>query len=514
MNPGTSSRTPLMSRTAPVAAGMALMAANGSAMPSCPITQSEHTCSQNRPGLPMPGCASGTSSSAGMCGTVARLVGAVVRARRDGHHLVEAAADHAQVVLDDRCRRDGRTSSGTACRTPSNTFASVEPFARDQRRRAEERAEEGRALHPVAHLDVGRLLPRDRERVEHVELDVPLADRRARAGRQRAPERVRREVALDHEHAAVGEPVERIAVAEHVRVGREHDVDVLQLAVQQDRVVREHRVERRRLPLLLGAVLRVRLDLEPEQLERRHREVLAHRDRAPAAHRMDAHRGRSLRQQVRDRQRRAATAPSRADSCRRASPARSGASGCACLRGRTRRRGRTAGGPRRPAACSRPRPRCRRAAGRGCRVRSSPSRSRAPASARSAGRPACAAGWRAAAVLDRLRHRRADLAQHRRVDRQRLVGALQHHDALLSGEQLRERSDGNGRNIVRFSTPTFSPRASRRWSATAIGVRHHRALADDHPLRVLEPMAADTRVAASGERRVLVERARRSSAAM
>ncbi len=58
-----------MSRTAPVAAGMALMAANGSAIPSCPSAQTAHTCSQKRPALPTPGSASAMSSKAGMCGT-------------------------------------------------------------------------------------------------------------------------------------------------------------------------------------------------------------------------------------------------------------------------------------------------------------------------------------------------------------------------------------------------------------------------------------------------------------
>ena len=72
MNSGTSSRTPLMSRTTPVAAGIALIAANGSAIPSCPSWHTAHTCSQKRPSWPMPACAVGASSNTGMCGTCAR----------------------------------------------------------------------------------------------------------------------------------------------------------------------------------------------------------------------------------------------------------------------------------------------------------------------------------------------------------------------------------------------------------------------------------------------------------
>src|ERR1019366_8933416 len=162
----------------------------------------------------------------------ARLLALVDRARRNGLHLIVPAADHAQVVFHD--------VPATMAELLLELLAYAleylrlgRPLARDQRRRAEERTEERRTLHPVPHLDVGGFFSRDRERVEDVELDVPFEDRRARAGWQRAPERVGGEVALDHEHAAVGESVERVAVTEHIRVGRQDDVDVFELAVQQ-----------------------------------------------------------------------------------------------------------------------------------------------------------------------------------------------------------------------------------------------------------------------------------------
>ncbi len=73
---------------------------------------------------------------------------------------------------------------------------------------------------------------------------------------------------------------------------------MLQLGVEPDRLAGEGGVERGRLPLLLRPVLRVRLDVHPEQLERGHRQVLAHGDGAPAAHRVDADARRSLGQEI------------------------------------------------------------------------------------------------------------------------------------------------------------------------------------------------------------------------
>ena len=126
MKSGTSSRTPLMSRTAPVAAGIALIAANGSAMPSCPIWQSAHTCSQNRPGLPGPCSAFGESSSIGMCGTL------------PGSSATSPSAA-STACTSSKPRRITRTLSSTTCspfdpnflasclRMPSKTDFSLAP---------------------------------------------------------------------------------------------------------------------------------------------------------------------------------------------------------------------------------------------------------------------------------------------------------------------------------------------------------------------------------------------------
>ena len=436
----------------------------------------------------------------------ARLLALVDRARRNGLHLIVPAADHTQVVFDD------------VPATMAELFLELlayaleylrlgRPLARDQRRRAEERTEERRTLHPVAHLDIGGFLSRDRERVEDVELDVPFEDRRARAGWQRAPERVGGEVALDHEHAAVGESVERVAVTEHIRVGRQDDVDVFELAVQQDRVVREHGVERGRLALLLRAVLRVRLDLEPEQLERGHREVLAHRDRAPAAHRMDANRGRSLRQQIggfRPRERQLLQVRialeefllpdlefwnSRAFAHELDAEVELTAP-CAVGQHVLHRRDEVAGLEVAAAETETTREEL------GHLVRTN---RRQPGVRQRAGE--------APSVLDGLRHCRADLAEDRRVHRERLVGAFQHHDAALAGEERRDEVGRKRAEHREVQHADLQPAHVAQVVGHRHGVRHDGALADDQPLRVVGAMATRSRVAAAGELRVLLERA-------
>ena len=55
MKSGTSNLMSDISRTALVAAGIALIAANGSAITSWSMPHSEQTCSQNRPWFPIPG---------------------------------------------------------------------------------------------------------------------------------------------------------------------------------------------------------------------------------------------------------------------------------------------------------------------------------------------------------------------------------------------------------------------------------------------------------------------------
>ena len=85
---------------------------------------------------------------------------------------------------------------------------------------------------------------------------------------------------------------------EDVGVRRHHHVDEEILAVDPDRLRCDRQVVGRRLALLLRSVLGVRLDVVAEQVEQRHRQVLAGGDRPPAAHRVEADRDAPLGHQV------------------------------------------------------------------------------------------------------------------------------------------------------------------------------------------------------------------------
>ncbi len=212
-------------------------------------------------------------------------------------HLVEAATDHPNVVLDDALAQLPELL-GELSLDPLEQLLLVEPLLLHERRDPEEGAHERGTLHAVAQLGVAGLLRRDVEAVDGVDLEVPLLDLAPGGRRERLPQLLGREAALDHEHAARLEACQRIRVAEDVRVRREHHVDVLQLGVDADRLRRQRGVEGGGLALLLRAVLRVRLDVQARHLEGGHRQVLAGRDRAPAADGVDTDRDRAFRHQV------------------------------------------------------------------------------------------------------------------------------------------------------------------------------------------------------------------------
>ena len=113
-------------------------------------------------------------------------------------------------------------------------------------------------------------------------------DRRA-SDRDRRPDRRRvRQRRLDEDRAAVGQAPERIALAERRHVVERHEVDVLELPVLADPLRGQGQVVGRRQALLLRAVARVRLDVQPEQVADERRDELVGRDRSEAADRMAA----------------------------------------------------------------------------------------------------------------------------------------------------------------------------------------------------------------------------------
>lgn len=141
-------------------------------------------------------------------------------------HFIVTAADNAQVVLNHAIAELAELLLQLLT-NPLEQTRLVEAFLLGKGRSAEERTHEGSALHAVAQLDVARFIIRDLETIqcEHAQFfrdDVALC-----AGRQVTPDVCRRLVALNHEHAAFTQAGQRIRMAEHVWIRRQHHVDML-----------------------------------------------------------------------------------------------------------------------------------------------------------------------------------------------------------------------------------------------------------------------------------------------
>ena len=114
---------------------------------------------------------------------------------------------------------------------------------------------------------------------------------------------------------------------------------------------------------------------------------------------------------------------------------------------------------------------------------------------------------RQAAIFDSLRHRRPNLPQQRQVHGQRLVGALHHHHTLLASQQRDEQVSRERPEHREVHHADLEPARRAQVIDHGLGVRHHRTLADDHPLCVVRAVALRPRVVASGEGGVFVQRA-------
>ena len=187
----------------------------------------------------------------------------------------------------------------------------------EQRRHREERAEERVALH--AQLKVGAIggISGNLEPGQREDANLLLDDLLAGPQGQPLPRLLALLVGLPDETAALRHPVERVAVGKGFRVAAEDDGDVTQVAVHPDPFRRgDHEVGGRR-PLLFGPVFRVRADVDdllgiPEfvddlvavvqqivQVADDRAQVLAGRDRAPAADGVETHGDRPFGQQRR-----------------------------------------------------------------------------------------------------------------------------------------------------------------------------------------------------------------------
>jgi hypothetical protein len=107
----------------------------------------------------------------------------------------------------------------------------------------------------------------DRRRVERGDPDPPGEDLGPEGSGDRGPDRVRvGQRRLDEDVAAVGKPGQRVAEPERGNVVERDELDLLELRVEADRLVRDRQVVGRGEALLLGAVARIGLDLLAEQL--------------------------------------------------------------------------------------------------------------------------------------------------------------------------------------------------------------------------------------------------------
>ncbi len=126
-NFGTSWRMSVMSRNVPVAAGIALIAVNGSASGSCPQRWSEQICSKNLPGSAMPGATRLSVTSRGRA------------APRGASSALSTSFSTSSGRTSSNPRRTTRTLSSTTrapslpnffvswSRMPSNSFVSSRP---------------------------------------------------------------------------------------------------------------------------------------------------------------------------------------------------------------------------------------------------------------------------------------------------------------------------------------------------------------------------------------------------
>jgi hypothetical protein len=221
------------------------------------------------------------------------------RPRLDFDDLVEAALDHAHVVLDDaRALRAELVLQLVADRVEQLGVA--EPRLLHDGRGGEKGTLEGDTLHAQLQVGVGRLFPGDLEAVDGEDLEALVDDHSLKRRGDVLPDLLRgTPVALDDEDAAVLESGQRVGMVEHVRVGRQHHVDVVVLAVDADRLGRRREVIRRGLALLLRAVLGVGLDVEAQEVEQRHGQVLTGGDGAPAPDGVEPHGDAVGRHQVR-----------------------------------------------------------------------------------------------------------------------------------------------------------------------------------------------------------------------
>ena len=156
------------------------------------------------------------------------------------------------------------------------------------------------AHHARLERGIRGVLLRHVERVDDVEPNPLVPDRAPGAGGQFAPHLVGGEARLEDERATVDEALERVGVAEHLVVGADDDLDILQLGVgDEHRFGAQGDVVVGRRAGFLRAVLGRRLGIHAEHTGQNVGEQLAGRDGAVAADRVEAKPQRGVRKQRR-----------------------------------------------------------------------------------------------------------------------------------------------------------------------------------------------------------------------
>ena len=222
----------------------------------------------------------------------------LVARRRDQGRDRRGHVDHPVIGVGDRARRLASTTR--LPRLPKNRSSSG-PDGRQQRRRARgrpaRRTASGAGTRRRGRSPCSRWTRsargaclRARPAVSRAASRMPpVEDRPARLDRDRRPDRRRiGQRRLDEDRAAVGQAAERIALAERRHVVERHEVDVLELPVLADPLRGQGQVVGRRQALLLRAVARIGLDVQPEQVADERGDELVGRDRSEAADRVAA----------------------------------------------------------------------------------------------------------------------------------------------------------------------------------------------------------------------------------
>ena len=419
--------------------------------------------------------------------------------RNHGLHFVEAPAHGPQLVLRGR-GAEGLAEAGAQTLEQGGLALG---FAGEHRHRAHEGAQERRRLHAPAAIGVRHLGARDRHGVEAMETDPAVDDGAADPAGETLPELLGGEVALNDEDAAIDQALQRIRVAEDVGIRREDGVEADGLGVQPHGLGREHHGQGDRLSVLRGLVVRAGLDVEAKHVECRSREVPADLLDVPSSPGMDAQGDGAFRAQV--------------------EVARGGQGPGTQLRialGKLVLPDLELGQPRAgsheldteievaPSRAERSHVLDRGRDVAGLQVAAAETE----AGRVELGHVATAQGEEAVvrradpAVLLALRHGPADLAKEGRIGGERLVDALHHHHTLPAdqhgGDEVRrERTEHGEIEDADLQAALFAKVFGHR-----LGIRHHRPLTDDHPLRFIETVTEGARVPAAGEGRELPKR--------